>query len=126
VNEELKPCPFCGSPAELYGEEDMIWAICSNNNCCMAYPVAKFDEPEDATEAWNKRTTGQPIDKDVFKAHGTGTATRRIDDLGRIFIPKEMRNALDISDGDTFELIMYSSAGGIFIKPVKNTGFSPI
>lgn len=116
MNKTLLPCPFCGSEAELYGEEDMVWAICTNNKCYMAYPVAKFDEPEDAMEAWNKRTI---VDENVTKVYGTGTATRRIDDLGRIVIPKEMREAIRITEGDVLELILYTSAGGIFIKPIK-------
>lgn len=51
---ELKPCPFCGSPAELTGECDMIWGRCSNENC-QAELIGKFDEPEDAIEDWNNR-----------------------------------------------------------------------
>lgn len=52
--EELKPCPFCGSPAELTGECDMVWAKCTNYDC-QAERINKFDEPEDAIEDWNKR-----------------------------------------------------------------------
>jgi AbrB family looped-hinge helix DNA binding protein len=109
---KLKSCPFCGSPAELYGVEDMVWVICSNNNCCMAYPVAKFDEPEDATEAWNKRY------EEPMNPTETANDVRRIDDLGRVVIPKGMRNAIGITEGDTLELILYPSAGGVFIKPI--------
>ena len=109
--DELKPCPFCGGKAELYGVEDMVWAVCSNNNCCMAYPLAKFDEPEDATEAWNNR-----YENPMNPAKAVNDV-RRMDDLGRIVIPKEMRNAIGITEGDAFELVLYPSAGGIFIRP---------
>ena len=40
---------------------------------------------------------------------------RRVDDLGRIAIPKEMRRSMDIQEGDPMEI--YASAdGGIFLK----------
>lgn len=52
--EELKPCPFCGSKAELYGECDMVWVRCSNDNC-RAELITRFDEPEDAIKEWNQR-----------------------------------------------------------------------
>lgn len=51
---ELKPCPFCGHPAELVGECDMVWAKCSNHEC-QAERICKFDEPEEAIEDWNER-----------------------------------------------------------------------
>lgn len=51
---ELKPCPFCGSPAELTGECDMVWVRCSNEDC-WCQMVTRFDEPEEAIEEWNRR-----------------------------------------------------------------------
>jgi AbrB family looped-hinge helix DNA binding protein len=39
---------------------------------------------------------------------------RRIDDLGRIVIPKEIRRALKINEGDPLEL--YYDAGGVLFK----------
>lgn len=52
--DELKNCPFCGSKAELYGEEDMVWARCSNEDC-RAQRIWKFDEPEEAIKDWNNQ-----------------------------------------------------------------------
>lgn len=52
--DELKPCPFCGSPAELTGECDMVWVRCSNEDC-WCQMVTRFDEPDEAIEAWNRR-----------------------------------------------------------------------
>jgi hypothetical protein len=54
MREELKPCPFCGSPAEYHGECDMVWIRCSNYDCG-AERSSKFDEPEDAAKDWNER-----------------------------------------------------------------------
>lgn len=52
--DELKPCPFCGSTAELIGECDMVWARCTNYDC-RAERINRFDEPEDAVKDWNER-----------------------------------------------------------------------
>ena len=53
--EQLKPCPFCGSPATMWGEEDMVWAKCSNYDCQCSL-ITRFDEPEEAAEVWNIRS----------------------------------------------------------------------
>jgi hypothetical protein len=53
-NKSLKPCPFCGSKANLTGECDMVWVRCSNYDC-QAERINKFDEPEDAMQDWNCR-----------------------------------------------------------------------
>lgn len=42
---------------------------------------------------------------------------RRIDDLGRVVLPKEMRKAMKIENGDPVD--MYLENGVITIKPVK-------
>ena len=39
---------------------------------------------------------------------------RRVDDLGRVVIPRELRTTLGIKDGDALELFTYE--GGIFFK----------
>lgn len=40
---------------------------------------------------------------------------RRIDDLGRIVIPRELRRKLDIKEGDPLEI--YVDDGGVLLKP---------
>lgn len=42
--------------------------------------------------------------------------SRRIDDLGRIVIPKEVRNTLHIRDGDALE--MYIDDGKLVLRPL--------
>lgn len=46
---------------------------------------------------------------------------RRIDDLGRIVIPREIRHTLNIKEGDPIEI--YTDKGGIFLQ--KYTPDSP-
>jgi hypothetical protein len=66
MDEELKPCPFCGSKAQYYGECDMVWIRCSNHDC-RAERSCRSDKPEDAVKNWNERkpqwTTKLPPDR---------------------------------------------------------------
>jgi len=53
MSEELKRCPFCGSPAELIRGDDDYCAECSNDKC-------RADRPgwwtkEEAIRVWNTR-----------------------------------------------------------------------
>ena len=59
--EQLKLCPFCGStdtllfhdtgcPSETHGQYEVY---CSSCGCSTKF----FDAPEEALEAWNRRTT---------------------------------------------------------------------
>ena len=43
---------------------------------------------------------------------------RRIDDLGRIVIPKEIRRQLKVDEGDPFEIFM-TKEGEVILKPYK-------
>lgn len=43
---------------------------------------------------------------------------RRIDPLGRVVIPKEIRRVMGIADGDSLEII--PGADGILLRPTKN------
>ena len=54
MTPDLKPCPFCGSQAEYYGECDMVKVRCHNYDC-QCQLVTWFDEPEEAAEEWNRR-----------------------------------------------------------------------
>lgn len=43
---------------------------------------------------------------------------RRLDDLGRVVIPKEIRKSLSIKNGDAVEI--FATQRGIFIKKKEN------
>ena len=47
---------------------------------------------------------------------------RRIDDLGRIIIPKELRRTMNIREGDPFEYYVDKSTGSIIIKKYMPLG----
>lgn len=49
---ELKPCPFCGRKAKMYGKrEGLPWVGCKY----CAGQTACCDTEEEAVEAWNRR-----------------------------------------------------------------------
>lgn len=48
---------------------------------------------------------------------------RRIDDLGRIVIPREIRKKLKVSDGDPLEIFM-TREGEIILKPYKEQKYT--
>lgn len=66
-NPELKPCPFCGSPAKLCsskanaaGARFVFWVHCNfrgDLNCDVIPTTPKFDTAEQAVNAWNMRFT---------------------------------------------------------------------
>lgn len=49
---------------------------------------------------------------------------RRIDDLGRVVVPKEIRRAMKIDEGDALEIFTNLAHGEITLK--KYNEFSPI
>ena len=48
---------------------------------------------------------------------------RRIDDLGRIVIPKEIRKQLKVDEGDPFEIFM-TKEGEVVLKPYKQQEYT--
>lgn len=44
---------------------------------------------------------------------------RRIDDLGRVIIPKEIRRNLKIREGDPLEIFIDSESGSVCFKPYE-------
>ena len=65
MSEELKPCPFCGSPAELeqenYSMHYFCW--CANENCGCA-DTHDYKDARLAIKAWNTR----PIEDELRTA----------------------------------------------------------
>lgn len=61
---ELKPCPFCGKPAELLDRRDTYigdWLIgCVDDQCAGA--GQSYDFSDEAIAAWNRRATLSPGD----------------------------------------------------------------
>jgi AbrB family looped-hinge helix DNA binding protein len=51
----------------------------------------------------------------MMNIDSTTAVVRRIDDLGRIAIPKEMRQRLGIKPGDAFVIRIYEAAGAVVI-----------
>ena len=48
---------------------------------------------------------------------------RRIDDLGRVVIPKEIRRQLKVDEGDPFEIFM-TKEGEVVLKPCKQQEYT--
>ena len=59
-------------------------------------------------------TGGQTISEEVGSMKATGIV-RRIDELGRVVVPKELRTQLRIDEGDAIEIFTESN-GGIVLK----------
>lgn len=52
---QLKPCPFCGAPAAVYGFHITpdIYVACENTECNAA--IEDCDSVDDAIAKWNRR-----------------------------------------------------------------------
>ena len=59
MSEELKPCPFCGNDASVFGVVGVMKVICSN---CSASTGPRLSL-QGATEDWNRRA----IDVDALR-----------------------------------------------------------
>lgn len=63
IKEELKPCPFCGSPALMSGDDDSGWCVtCQEPHCNCNARIPYCDTKEDAIEQWNTRA-GERLSK---------------------------------------------------------------
>lgn len=83
MNDELKPCPFCGGHAIIDGCDDTLWiVVCNACNASIGYKETK----EEAIEAWNIRVepTFMPDELDIIARYmrqdfdGKGTLERAI------------------------------------------------
>lgn len=60
-NEELKPCPYCGSSPEVRVHNDRLrcpelirYSVDCMNFCCSKYPsVGYYKTAEEAVDSWN-------------------------------------------------------------------------
>lgn len=54
--EKLKPCPFCGGEAKVFGNyDDSDYHVNCTNDECGCYWVNYYKTKEEAVEAWNRR-----------------------------------------------------------------------
>ena len=60
MSEKLKPCPFCGSEAEVRTDEnDEYYVSCTECFALVGYCAdtwAEYETEEEAIDAWNTRT----------------------------------------------------------------------
>ena len=45
---------------------------------------------------------------------------RRMDDLGRVVIPKEIRRTMGVREGDPLEMFVDTETGGLILVPYNN------
>jgi len=56
MNDELKPCPFCGSKAEIKRYDCSLTYVKCSNNKCLVEPCTVFCRSrEQAIRIWNTR-----------------------------------------------------------------------
>ena len=54
--EKLRPCPFCGSEAELHTDpEDEFWEVDCLNIDCILCKTRYYATKQEAIKAWNRR-----------------------------------------------------------------------
>ena len=58
MNEELKPCPFCGGKAEIIIEYGTVTVGCTNKECDITMGKAVFTD-EEAIQHWNRRANDE-------------------------------------------------------------------
>ena len=51
---------------------------------------------------------------------------RRIDDLGRVVIPKEIRRSMGISEGDPLEMYIDTKSNGLTLVPYRSEASSKL
>lgn len=62
---ELKPCPFCGSPATTHEDSDRDWEVyCDGPSDCAGDASSRFPTEAQAIAAWNRRPPS-PVGRDL-------------------------------------------------------------
>lgn len=70
MNEELKPCPFCGGKAETHScgtfENEKLAVIFDGRvgvHCSVCHvATTPYENEEEAIEAWNRRSDDEPTE----------------------------------------------------------------
>lgn len=67
LNEELKPCPFCGGDAEIVNieEGENAGGSCVCCTRCMASSNVEFEFKENFVSNWNRRAYLSTVEKQV-------------------------------------------------------------
>lgn len=57
MNDELKPCPFCGSEAKIerYDDCSLAYVKCANSECLVEAKTVFCRSIERAIQIWNTR-----------------------------------------------------------------------
>ena len=62
MNEELKPCPFCGAEGDItYNYDKKFVPYCTNNDCFLNEIDYGFETEQEAIESWNRRASDEQI-----------------------------------------------------------------
>jgi len=56
MDNELKPCPFCGEEAEMYETNEGCRVLCFGSGCIMNALKVQYTHEKFAIAAWNKRS----------------------------------------------------------------------
>ena len=51
---KLKPCPFCGGEAEMFGNESVVFVGCKECTC-----ITEWDDDISAEIGWNRRADNE-------------------------------------------------------------------
>lgn len=57
MNDELKPCPFCGGDVECIEMGGHSWNVSCKNPRCIGHNINLFSSEQAARDAWDRRAT---------------------------------------------------------------------
>lgn len=90
VSEELKPCPFCGSPAELCENKTHDFFVRCTDTCCHARTRNHHENSVSAIDSWNERHYDRGLGKMVIETDEYGDVHYRIDSNAYLVSQEDM------------------------------------